>query len=404
MPSGNDIALSVDTALLSATSMENEAARGASSLVPISGEPLIGYQIEQLMRAGITKFLVEVDTVAGALVALADRMEQQGVSMEFIRSPQELEGALGIGDLLFVMSDGIVADDALLAEMVENPESYIVTLDGRKENDCFERIDLNSFWGGLAMLDQRSLSSIAALPEEWSIGSSLLRQALQDAVVHRPLNQELLVGKQLRRISSQKDADALTKELLSRRAHDAAGMIEAQLLGPLATKFTPLFWNAPTAKIMLDGAIIAIAAGTAGLAVGGYAAVATALAFLCIFLIKLNDLLQSGDSKTVLGRLPKSLAWLLLVAAIFAASWLAAARGINGLFAPAIMTGLLLYAKKGLAASWHKGLLASPALLCLALLPFAIFGEWNLGLKLLILAQLALLLISQYFPGKAKQP
>jgi len=121
-------------------------------------------------------------------------------------------------------------------------------------------------------------------------------------------------------------------------------------------------------------------------------------------LIKLDDLLQLGSDKAVLKRLPKSLGWLLLAAAIFVVSWLAAAQGVNGLFAPAILTGLLLYAKKGLAASWHKGLLASPALLCLVLLPFAIFGEWNLGIKLLILAQLALLLTSQYSPGKTKQP
>ena len=402
MASGNDITLTIKTALLSATSMEDEVGNGAAALVSVSGEPLIAYQMKQLSKAGIRKFLVEVDVISGAVVAAADRMKQRGIDVEFIRSPQELEGRLGIGELLFVMSDGIIADDALLAEMIAKPSAYIVTVDGRKENERYERIDLNSFWGGLALLDHRSVAAIAALPEGYSVSSSLLRQALQDAVVHRPLNQQLLDGKQLRRIISHEDAQVLTKELLSRRAHDSDGIIEAQLFGPLAARLVPFFWGNPNAGMIMDAIALAVPAIGLGLAFAGQFIFALVISLLSLFLLKLRNLLKQDDKEKLTEQLVGKFSWVLLLLSIFVISWFSDNARIEGLFAPAMLAGILLYCSKSTVGLWARTWLASPASFAIALLILGIFGEWSAGVKLLVLVQLALLLLPLYFKPKRK--
>jgi hypothetical protein len=405
MSAENDVILKVDTALLSAMNAEREAVKGPAALLPVSGEALIALQINQLVKAGIRHFLVEVDVVSGAVVSIADQMKQRGITVEIIRSPKQLEGRVGGGELLFVMSDGIIADDALLAEMIANPSPYIVTLDGRKENERFERIDLNNFWGGLALLDRRSISAIASLPEDWSISSSLLRQALQDSVIHRPLNQELLAGKQLRRIISADEAGELTKELLARRAHDADGIVEAQIFGPLAAMAAPIFWNSGTARGILDGVTLLTTAASSGIAMIGYPVVSVCLMVAAVFLIKLTDLLYDDQVHSAgFRRLLGSGYWLLLAFAIMAVSWFAERMGTTGLFAPAVMIGLLLYAKRAMPPSWVKSLVASPALLALLLLLFAFSGGWTLGVKLMVLVQITALLLQTYWPEKNKQP
>ncbi|MFC4292186.1 hypothetical protein ACFOWX_07135 [Sphingorhabdus arenilitoris] len=403
MSSGNDIHVKVETALLSAAAASGDDGKGAACLIPVSGEPLIALQIKQLVKAGIRKFLIEVDVVSGAIVAVADQMKQRGIDIEFIRSPADLGGKLGMGELLFVMADGVIADDAVLAEMVQQPSAYIVTLDGRKENERFERIDLNSFWGGLALLDHRSISAIAALPDEWSIDSSLLRQALQDKITHRPLNQQLLDGKQLRLITSVSEGAALTRELLAKKAHHGDGVIEAQFFGPLAAKIAPIFWKTPSAKIGLDGAGLLSALGAIALGWTGYPGLSIALILICCFLIKLRDLLQEEAKIDHVGALLGHGLWLLLALAVFAISWAEDAMRPEALFAPTIFILLSLYIKKATSSSWYKSIAASPALLALLLLVMAIFDAWGFAIKLLILSQLSILLLPEYFSSNKKQ-
>ena len=43
-----------------------------------AGEPILAYQIAALRKAGISKFLIEVDSVPGSLLAMADRLKQSG--------------------------------------------------------------------------------------------------------------------------------------------------------------------------------------------------------------------------------------------------------------------------------------------------------------------------------------
>lgn len=397
MLSKNAAIQTVDTALLSATTADREAKGGGAALLQVAGHPLLLHQMQQLIAVGIRKFLIEVDAVSGAVVAVADMMKKRGIQVEFIRSPMDLQDRLGAGELLFVMAEGVVANDDLIAEMAARPSAYIVTLDGRRENEIFERIDLNSFWSGVALFDRRTVNGIAALPAGWSIASSLLRQALQDAVIHRSLGQELITSKLFRRVTMQDDADALTRELLMRRAHDADGFIEAHLFGPVAAKLTPLFWNAPGARRMLNGGLLFVAAASAGLAAAGFALASVAAMLAALFLMKLQGLLHDGERPGIPARAGIGAVWGTMGGALLLISWDFGRGGIGALFAPMVMLALLFYAAKSALSSMQKASIASPALAALLLLIAAMFGAWSLGICAIVMAQLLVLLWPHIF-------
>lgn len=398
MLSKNAAIQTVDTALLSAMSAGREPNSGGAALLQVAGQPLLLHQIQRLVAAEIRKFLVEVDVVSGAVIAVADRMKLSGISVEFIRSPADLQGRLGDGELLLVMSDGVVASDDLIAEMVSRPSASIVTLDGRKENDIFERIDLNSFWSGMALLDRRTVGAIASFPEGWSIGSSLLRQALQDAVVHRPLAQELVTSKLFRRVLTQDEAEGLTKELLIRRAHHADGFIEAHLFGPVAARFAPLVWKSPLVRRMVEGGLSLAAAAAAGLAAAGFAVPAMAALLISLFLAQLQYLAGDGQRRGKIASLVSGAVWAAASGAIFLIGWDLGSSDPAALFTPLVMLALLLYAAKAPLSMAQKALIASPALAALLLLLAAAFGAWPAGLCFIIVAQLAILLWPHYYP------
>ncbi len=398
MLSKNAATLTVDTALLSAINTGREQGHGGSALLQVVGAPLLTFQIQQLVAAGIRKFLVEVDVVSGAIAAVADQMKQRGISVEFVRFPKDLQDCLGAGELLFVMSEGVIANDDLLAEMIAQPLVYIVTVDGRKENEIFERIDLNSFWAGLALFDHRSIAAIASLPEGWNIGSSLLRQALQDSIVHRPLSQDLITSKLFRRVLHQDDANDLTKKMLTHRAHDADGFMEAKLFGPVAAKLAPLFWNAPTPRQMLGIGSMLTAAAAAEFATIGAAALAMAALLAALFLIKLQDMIGDRDRRGPLMRLFGGVIWAGFAVTIFLISWGAGRGSFSALFAPMVMLALMLYAVKSRLTPRQKALIASPALATILLLFAAFFNVWMMGLCLVAIAQLFVLLWPLYAP------
>jgi hypothetical protein len=390
------------TALLCATAANEGNAETSSAMLDIGGGSLISHQINQLRTCGIRRFLIEIDSLPGALVALVDQVKQSDndIIIDFIRSPQELAGALSENELLLIVSDGIIADDGLLAEIIAAPSHYIVTLDGREENSVYERIDLNSFWAGIALLDRRSIDAIAALPEGWSIRSSLLRQALQDAVPHRPLNQELVRANQLRLIKSPHDAEVLGKELLKKNARNIDGWIESKLFAPIISNIAPKFWNSPSGKTALNVAVPAISVTTLATSIAGLVPISAALGLFSILSLHLKNVVEGANNKDFISKFLGYGVWIILAAAYVLLPWKANQQSITSLFPAIVAAALLLLGRHMALLRWQRAILASPSLLALTALIFAGANQVVIGTQLLVLAQLILFLIPFYFKDK----
>jgi hypothetical protein len=398
----------IAAALLSAVGLSYAAAEPGSpesnigaALLPLAGLPFVEFQINQLAKHDVHQILLEVDSLPGALVAMADRVRQRGVAVEFIRSPSELRGRIGPGRLLFILSDGVYTDDSLLSEIVAQESPFIATLDGRDENFNFERIDLNSFWSGIAMLDANSVEAIASLPDEWSISSSLLRRALQDSVVHRPLKQDLIVSNKLSKVKTADDTEYLTKQILAAKSIEVDGVIEKFVFAPFAARIANsiLRTSSRVAAVEIFGGLSIMAA--LGCAIAGFPTLATLAAIVSIFAMQLRELLRQPATKKRTFDLIKAASWATLAISFFAVFWNWSGQPGTKLFVATIVIGQLVLAIRITAPGWNRLILCSPALLAVILVVVAMSGLLLTGFMLIAIGQLLALILTVNWSGSA---
>ncbi len=356
------------------------------------GEPLIQFQIDNLRNMGVGRFLVEVDTVPGAVVALADQLRHQGISIDFVRSPQELSGKFTDDELLWVQSEGILADAALLDGVFANSSPIIATVDGREDNACFERIDLNTRWAGLALLDRKTIDGIAALPDGWNIGSSLLRQAIQDGVTQKLLRQDIVDSGQLRRIVKPEDSLAYSNIMLTKRTKQANGGVESVIFGPIVRRLAPLLWPFKSREIVIDGAAIGTGLASAGCAIFGFGIAAASLATVSIFILTLRYCLhhsKRGDAKS---NMVTGISWSILAATFAALLWKEAQGSIPLIFPAIVVIGLLYLTHQTRETGMVRFVKPSPAMVTIVMGFSAFIGNVGAGAMLIAIVQLAFLI------------
>ena len=393
----------IPIALLSAAGSNEDS----NYLISAGGQPVLAHQIAALRSVGISKFLIEVESVPGTLLAMADRLILSGCSVDFIRSAQDLRAKLGTGEIMIVQAEGVYIVPELLTTLLGNPGQFIVTVDGRAENEAFERMDLNTRWAGLAVVPANTVRSIGELPEGWSITSSLLRHAMQDGVAQRPLKQMHLQQGKFRRIDSVVGAEKLTVEMMTRRAGRESGFIEAKIFSPIAAKIASLLWPVRSRAMLADGSALVLSATSAGLAGFGWTASAAIAAIIAIFSNSVRLALGNAETGQGVSRLVEPVMWFLLVASLLLATIGEAYLASEGLFAGAIVAGLTLLARQLRLPDWGRKSLQSPALVTTSLLLVSLIGGLAVATRSVAIAQLLLLIIAKWShkvrPEKSRQ-
>lgn len=255
-----------DFALLSAASAGAEIDN--AGLMDVGGEPFIFHQINALRNFGIKNFLVEVDAIPGALLSLADACSKDGCTLEFVRSAQEIVQKMQPGGRLIVTGEGVFASSVVLDQVVSASAPTLFTLDGRDENAAFERIDLNTRWTGLAVVDLATIQGLETLPEGWSIASSILRHMLQLGNARQiSLKQKAVQEGDIILVNSQAGIDSVTNRMLQHRIARLRGVIEKYVFAPLSVRIATRLWrvDAPPAALLwstlgLCGAMVLFAA------------------------------------------------------------------------------------------------------------------------------------------------
>lgn len=379
-------------ALLAAAS----ASEGGAALPNAGEQSVLAHQIAALRSVGVRKFLIEVENVSGALLAMADRLTKAGSSVDFIRSAQDLQTKLHGSDILIVLAEGIYIAPKLLATLLEHSGAFISTVDGRTENAAFERMDLNTRWAGLGVIPINSVAKIGELPEGWSVTSSLLRQAMQDNVQQLPLKQGHLQDGDLRRIDLAADAEKLTSEIMARRAAREPGFVEARIFAPVATKLASLLWPINARTALSDGATLLLAATSAGLAGFGFATGAAVAAVIAMLANAVRLALGNAEQNQRGLDFVETVLWLLLALALMLATGADAYQPGEGLFAGGVVAGLALLARQLRLPEWAKKTLQSPALIALSLLLAYPVGGIAVAAKMLVIAQLLLLIVAKW--------
>ncbi len=372
------------------------AANASEAPMIVGGEPVLVHQIAALRSVGVRKFLIEVDSVPGSLLAMADRLCLAGNSVDFVRSVHNLQTKLGENDVLVVQAEGVYFAPEFLRALLGRSDVFISTVDNRDENEAFERMDLNTRWAGLAVVPTKTVTNVGKLPDGWSMTSSLLRQAMQDGVPQRSVKQGKLQKGELRRVDRANDAEMLTSEMMRRRARREPGAIEAQIFAPIAAKIASVLWKVKSRSALADGSALLLGAAAFGLAGFGFALAAAVVAFGAIAANSVRLALGNAEPSHRIAKWMEMLLWLSLAGALLLATGANGYQASDGLFAGGIVSGLTLLARQLRLPIWAQKTLQSPALIALLLLVAIPFSGVAVAAMTVATLQLLLLILAKW--------
>jgi hypothetical protein len=340
-------------------------------------------------------------------LALADQWRQKNVLVDFVRTGADIQRYLKLDDRIWVQSEQLYVQPDFVETLSKSPDNFVATVDGRDENSLFERIDLNTRWAGISIVGASTIATLKDLPEDWSIISSLLRQAILANVPLRLLSQQHVNNGTLNIVQGPQDFVQLNKQILRRRVLSQPGFFEARVLGPVSAKLVPVIWQSPAALKLVKFAGPIFALGAVALGVSGFDLAATGAAFGAVATNSLR--LATTDDLNGQAKIPSltSVTLSLLVIAMFGAAYMDTSYTNDGLFAAFAVASIAWISMRVMLPRWADGLLRSPALLSM----LALVGTSGLGLthalQWIMVAQLSALMFACYDSGpdkKADQP
>jgi hypothetical protein len=92
------------------------------------------------------------------------------------------------GSMILLIGDGIAPPAQLVATLADEPEPAVATVPDDEVHAAFERIDGQSRWAGVAVVDAHLLGSTAAMLGDWDLQSTLLRRTLQEGARRVPVS------------------------------------------------------------------------------------------------------------------------------------------------------------------------------------------------------------------------
>lgn len=252
---------------------------GPIALLPLFAGTLLDLQIQAAQRFGCEKFIFLCPVTHGALLQKIDAMKQQGLDAEYVRSPSDLVQYASDQDHIVYIADGIIPNDEIVAQLSGPPQELLFTVLHAEEYQEFERIDLNQRWLGIVSLNAARLVAMIDIPDEWEIGSALLRTAVQADCPRAIISDRRMGAGAIAHIQSEISAAQFTRRKLREMPAAKDNFLNRFLLRPLIKRSLPRLWTKKAAPQYLQ--IFSLVAGflAIGTAVFGYSIAALGLFF-----------------------------------------------------------------------------------------------------------------------------
>ncbi len=373
-------------ALIAAYHDADEPEGGLRATLPLAGRTVVERQARLAAAAGANPIVILVERVPPELTAAIDRLRSEGISAAVARSAAEAAEAVHTDDRLLLMADGLIADESHVARLTGAGGAALLTMPDQLGDGRFERIDSQSLWAGLAVLDGELLKRTATQLGDWDLQSTLLRKAVQGGARHFAVRGEesddgLVIAERLEDLA---EAEALIVEGASA---SRGSWISRYLLAPVEQALTRLLMpSSITPGWLYVGAAVLI--GLSGLLF----ARGWLLSALLVFL--LSTPLDGASDRLALLRMQRSGApewWgytLPLIAGMALAALGYSLTGIFGWGCIAIVVATIAFmialygeteGQEVRAGHW----LAEPKGMAWLLAPFAVTGSWVTGLGVL---------------------
>ena len=159
------------------------------ALLPLSGRTLLEYQVRCAAAAGAAPIIVVVERVPQALQDAFERLRLDGVGIFPVSDVAEAVSRFEAGSMILLIGDGVAPPAELVAAVANEPEAAVATVPDDEVHTMFERIDAESRWSGVALVEAQLLGSTAAILGDWDLQSTLLRRTLQEGARRVPVNE-----------------------------------------------------------------------------------------------------------------------------------------------------------------------------------------------------------------------
>ena len=233
---------------------------GLRALLPLSGRTLIDYQVRCAAAAGTHPIVVVVERVPQALQDAFERLRLDGIGVFPVSDVHDAVSRFEAGASIMLIGDGIAPTADLVASLAKESESVVLTVPDDEAHEAYERIDAQSRWAGIAVVDSRLLGSTAAMLGDWDLQSTLLRRAIQDGAVRMPAGarsaQPILVER-------PEDLDHFQRQLLDASRGTRTDWVSRFLLPPVEEFATAQLMETPVKPGWLVWAALALTAAGA---------------------------------------------------------------------------------------------------------------------------------------------
>ena len=162
---------------------------GLRALLPLAGRTLVEYQVRCASAAGAAPILVLVERVPQALQDAFERLRIEGIGVFPVGDVHEAVSRFEAGSTILLIGDGIAPPAALVEQLAEDPESTVATVPDDEAHAAFERIDAQSRWAGVSVIEGDLLASTARMLGDWDLQSTLLRRAIQEGAARAPVSE-----------------------------------------------------------------------------------------------------------------------------------------------------------------------------------------------------------------------
>lgn len=219
--------------------------------------------------------------------------------------------------MFLFLQDGLLPSSGMIDDAVRKRESTIYTRAAASSDDRHERIDLNDRWAGLAVLQGKLVHNLDDIPEDWNLGSALLRQAVQGGARRKQI--DISPGSSFRSdlVQTNGDAHSAEKRLIADYRADQSARRRG-LLARVGRFFSglvlPYIWNGALSHaqfrlIMLGAGLLTLFLALLGLSVP---AIFAAIGALLLHEAYKDEAAVAGISKAEYGSEAGSILLLLL--------------------------------------------------------------------------------------------
>ena len=358
---------------------------GLRALLPLSGRTLIEYQVRCASAAGAAPIVVVVERVPQALQDSFERLRLDGVGVFPVSDVAEAVSRFEAGSCILLIGDGIAPPAELVTSLAGEPEPAVATVTDDEDHAHFERIDGESRWAGVALVDARLLGSTAAMLGDWDLQSTLLRRAIQEGALRLPV----VPGGEPLLAERPEDLQDFDRRLLAASRGSRTDWVSRFVLPPLEDFATEQLMETPVRPIWLIWAALALTLGGAYCFTRGWLGAGLVALILATPLDLVATRLASLRLRPMALRLMSRLAlWPAAGVALLALGWWETRQG-NG-WGPLVSAATAAtfaeaarIEKGGVPADNELWLFSRRSAIFLAI-PFAIAGSWSAYLVALL--------------------